>query len=215
MWALPDLWAAASPPYSDCCWAPHCLVYLQVCPPDDSHPIPEASAPPQGGLSSSQVLFPFGNAQVPRDRFLSLRAKGWRTQLLFSAVFVHRSSPLDHGHTSILEFKDQPLSPHTLHLQGACEVQTRLICSLLISPEVGDKKRDNAGKGCGAAWRALNPFLSPLGPCLQECSVSERTTKIHAQRSNKSSSCNTSPIISLLLLSEKNSLSCRICWILT
>lgn len=105
--------------------------------------------------------------------------------------------------------------PHTLHLQGACEVQTRLICSLLISLEVGDKKRDNAGKVCGAAWRALNPFLSPLGPCLQECSVSERTTKIHAQRSNKSSSCNTSPIISLLLLSEKNSISCRICWILT
>lgn len=92
---------------------------------------------------------------------------------------------------------------HTLHLRSACEAQTWLICSLLISPEAGDKKRDNAGKGCGAAWRALNLFFSPLGSPLQECSLSERTTKTYAQRSNKSSSWNTSLVISLLFLSGK------------
>lgn len=110
-WALPDLWAAVSPPDSAYCWAPHCLVHHQVCPPDDSHPIPEASAPCQGDLSSFEVLFTFGNAQVPRDRPLSLRAKGQCAWLVFSADFVHPSSPLDHGHIRILEFKDQPLFP--------------------------------------------------------------------------------------------------------
>lgn len=58
--------------------------------------------------------------------------------------------------------------------------------------------------GQPVAWRAFNPFLPQAPRVLPGSMLSERTMKIYGQRSNKPSHYNISPVVALLLLSEKH-----------